>query len=87
LAGIHTALSELLRSEGIKVPADHTARLPVLERTLGTDVSVLKDLRAFKQSGRTMSTSEVDAYHARLFALLDAATGWMEARWPDPATR
>ena len=87
LAGIHTALSELLRSEGIEVPADHTVRLPVLERAFGTDVTVLNELRAFKQSGRTMSASEIDAYHARLFTLLDVATRWMEARWPDPATR
>jgi predicted nucleotidyltransferase len=87
LPGIHTALSELLRSECIEVPADHAARLPVLEQAFGASVSVLKDLRAFKQSGRTMSRSEVDAYHARLFALLDVAIHWMEARWPEPSTR
>jgi predicted nucleotidyltransferase len=86
LAGVHTALSELLRSEGIEIPADHAQRLPVLERTFGPIVSVLQDLRALKQSGRTMTAAEVDAYHGRLFTLLDVATAWMEARWPELAT-
>lgn len=86
LAGIHTALSELLRSDGIEIPADHAERLPVLERAFGPAVSVLKDLRAFKQSGRTMSAAEVEAYHTRLFTLLDVATAWMEARWPEAPT-
>lgn len=84
LAAVHTALSEALRCEGIDVPRDHIARLPVLERAFETDVSVLKDLRLLKQSRRTISLAEVDDYHARLFRLLTDLTQWMEARWPPP---
>jgi predicted nucleotidyltransferase len=89
LPGIHTALAEALRCEGIEVPKDHAQRLPVLQQAFDTDVAVLHDLRVRKQrgsgDGETMSREQVDNVHERLFRLLDAATRWMEARWPVPA--
>jgi len=74
-------LSEALRLEGIPVPTEYDARIPVLEREFGIDGGVLRDLLAFKAAPRRLSPSEVVALHGRLFPLVDAVLAWVESHW------
>jgi hypothetical protein len=76
-------LSELMRLAGTTVPHDFLERIPVLQKGLGTDTSVLHDLINFKQHPRRLAREEIRNFHARLFRLLDHAVEWMEDRWPN----
>jgi len=82
--GILVQLSEALRLNGVDVPKSHSERLPILERQMGTDASVLRDLAAIKQQKRFLRDDEVPAYHTRLYGLLTGAISWIEQQWPSP---
>jgi hypothetical protein len=84
LPAVHVALAEALRCDGIDVPRERAARGAVYERAFGADVSILADLAALRARPHTLSKSEVDDYHARLFRLLSGAAAWMEGRWSLP---
>jgi predicted nucleotidyltransferase len=75
-------LAEVLRLDGIAVPKDYQARIPVFEKEMGVDGRVLTDLLAFKQSPRKLSNEEMVAWHERVFPLVDRVLIWLESRWP-----
>jgi hypothetical protein len=79
---IFTNLSEIVRLAGTEIPHDFADRVPILEKHLGADVSVLRDLLSFKEKPRRLSADEIRGFHARLFGLLDHAVRWVEEKWP-----
>lgn len=74
--------SEVLRLEGVEIPSDIAARVPVLARELGLDAATLQDLVALKSGGHKWREAEADAWHRRVFAALDTVMRWIEAHWP-----
>lgn len=79
-----THVSTMLRLEGVEVPKPHIERLPIIERELGAQTAVLRDLASVKAANRRLRADEIPGVHTRLYALLDAALGWIEARWTLP---
>ncbi len=73
--------SEVLRLEGITLPVDYTARLPVLAREFKIDVLVLQDLLALKGASCRFSEAEAIRWHDRVFPLVDTVLQWIEERW------
>ena len=75
--------SEALRLEEIAIPADFSARIPVLEREYKIDGKVLADVLALKRAPRRSFTdAEAVQLHERLFPVIDAVLRWIEQRWP-----
>jgi hypothetical protein len=82
VTALFVQLSETLRLEGITIPTDFAARIPIFEREFKIDGQVLRDLLALKQAPRRLSEAEVVPWHDRLFPVIDAALRWIEERWP-----
>lgn len=74
-------LADLLRIEGIEVPTDFAARIPIFSREFAVDASVLADLLALKREPRRLTETEMVGWHDRLFPVVDGALRWIEARW------
>jgi len=77
-------LSEAMRLAGIEFPHPFSDRMPVIQREMNVDVSVLGDLANSRARRRPFSSSEIQQHHARLFQLLDRAVLWIEEKWPNP---
>lgn len=74
-------LSDLLRIEGVAIPTDFAARIPVFTREFAVEAAVLDELLALKREPRRLSEAETVALHGRLFPVVDGALRWIEARW------
>ena len=81
-------LSAALRLNGTEIPHDFSERIPVLQRGLDVDTSVLEDLLKLKQKPRLfsfnhrLSSEEVMTFHSRVYRLLTHAVQWMESKRP-----
>jgi hypothetical protein len=82
--GVIVQLSEALRLSGVEMPHDFSDQLPIIEREMEVDATVLRDLSRLKEHFRVLSAEEITRYHADLFQLLDRAIGWIEEKWPNP---
>jgi Nucleotidyltransferase domain len=82
-ADVFAALSEILRVDGVVLPADRVARLPLLASEYDADVSALRDLLERKRRPRRFSGTDAADLHARLLGLLDEAIARVERRWPE----
>ena len=82
VTGMFVQFSEALRLNGVSVPVDFAARVPVLEKEFKIDGAVLRDLLALKQSPQKFSEADAVNWHARLFPVVDTVLGWMETHWP-----
>lgn len=82
VSALFTDLGEALRRVGLDVPRTYEERIPLLEKTLGADASILRKLLELKSSMRTLSADEIQEFHAGLFTLLESSVRWMEAQWP-----
>jgi predicted nucleotidyltransferase len=82
--GVMTHLSDLLHLCNVSFPSDRLARIPIIERELGIDASILRDLGALKQQGGSLRRDEIHTHYARLHRLLDGAVAWIAQRWPSP---
>jgi hypothetical protein len=78
---IFSQLSEALRLNGTDLPKEVETRIGVLEKELALEHGLLKDLLAFKAAPRSFSDGEAEAWHGRVFPMLDAAVKWIEAKW------
>jgi predicted nucleotidyltransferase len=83
-AAIFTDLCEPLRLEGTAVPDEFAERLPALETFYSASAAGLRELLALRARPRRLARGEVAELHAHIFAVLDAAVRWIEARWPAP---
>lgn len=83
-AAATTHISSMFRLGGLEPPRQHLARLPMMERELGRDASVLADLGIVKKENRRLRNDEIATIHLRLHALLGAALKWIETRWTLP---
>ena len=76
-------LSSVLRLAGTEIPHDFSDRIPIVEKELAVDGSILGDLLRLKETPHRLSGSEIESFHRRLFHLLDHTVKWMESRWPN----
>lgn len=81
LAGLFVQISEVLRLNGLSVPAEVRERIPIFEREFKIDGQVLRDLLALKGSPKRLEPPEVEAWHQRLFPLVDQVVRWIENNW------
>ena len=82
--GVIVQISEALRLAGVEMPHVFSDRLPIIEREMEVDATVLRDLTTLKEHLRRLSAEEITMYHAGLFQLLDRAICWIEEKWPNP---
>lgn len=80
---LFVSFSEALRLEGVAIPTDFEARIPVLAREYKIDEALLRDLLALKSTPRRLSDAEVLKMHERVSPLVDAVLGWIEAHWTE----
>lgn len=80
---IFVNLAEILRLEGVDVPADFSARLPLLRRAWPAGGATLDELLELRGNPRSLSGSEALVCHQRVLDLLDAALDTIESRWKD----
>lgn len=73
--------SEALRLEGIEIPKEFAARIPVLERELRIDGAILTRWLELKRQPRKFTAEEIAAWHGDLFPVVDALLIWVETRW------
>jgi hypothetical protein len=73
--------SEALRLEGISLPTDFAARIPILEQEYNINGQLLRDLIAQKASRRRLSEEETVTLHESVSPVLDAVLAWIESRW------
>ena len=75
-------ISEALRCAIVEIPRSYPARIPVFERVLGQEASVLKELLSLKHSPRVLKPEQAHDLHARVFRLQTRVLDWMEEQWP-----
>lgn len=80
-AGLFVQLSEVLRLHGLSVPVEVRERIPGFEREFKIDGQVLRELIALKASPKRLSSLEVQAWHERLFPVVDQVVRWIENNW------
>lgn len=81
MTAMFVQFSEALRLQGVAVPAEFEARIPIWEREFKIEGQVLRDLLALKRAPRRFTDAEAVAWHERLFPVVDAAIQWIEERW------
>jgi predicted nucleotidyltransferase len=82
VTALFVQVSEVLRLQGVAVPTDFEARIPLFERELKIDSAVLRDLLELKRAARRLSEAETVQWHDRLFPVVDAVLHGIEERWP-----
>lgn len=82
VAGIFVQLCEVLRLEGIAIPLQLDARIPLLQKEFGMDGEVLRELLALKSSPRRLSEAEMVVWHERIFEQFELVLKWIENKWP-----
>ncbi len=70
---IFVVISELLRLRGVTVPVDFRERLPLFEKHLKGDVTVLEGLLLVKERKLSLSPTRIESFHQRLTDFLDRA--------------
>ena len=81
VSAMFVQFSEALRLQGVSVPVEFEARIPVWEREFGIQGDVFRDLLALKRAPRRFTEAEAVQWHTRLFPLVDAVIRWIEDRW------
>ncbi len=82
ITAMFVQFSEVLRLEGVAIPAPFEARIPVLEREFNVDGQALRDLLALRQSPRRLTEAETIKWHERIFPVMDTVLAWIETKWP-----
>jgi len=82
IPALFVSLSEILRCAGIDVPKDHAARPELIGKSMGTDASVLAELREAQRSPKFFSPDDAFRIHSEIFRLLSAAIEWVQKEWP-----
>lgn len=73
--------SDALRLNGVSLPQDFAARIPMMEAEFKIDGQVLRDLLKFKAAPRKLQAEEALSWHERFFPLVEAAVRWIEGKW------
>ncbi|MEZ0299976.1 MAG: hypothetical protein ACAI35_26270 [Candidatus Methylacidiphilales bacterium] len=74
-------LSEIARLSGSVAPKDFAARIPVFEKLFGVDGAVLRELLEIKGGEGDVKSVSAEAWHSRLFPLIDTVVVWIENEW------
>ena len=73
--------SEVLRLEGLTVPKEFEARVPLMEKQFHIDGEFLIELLAAKEDPDDAGEEDDEEWHERLFPMVDAVVNWVEATW------
>jgi hypothetical protein len=79
---LYSGCNSALELEGHIIPRGREAQAGLYASILAVDTSVLLELAELKQTPQPLSAAQVTSIHTRLFAIVMAALGWAEARWP-----
>jgi hypothetical protein len=79
---LFTQFGEVLRLHGLAVPKDFQERIGTLEKQLGLDAAVLRDLLALKAKPEKFSDAQAVNWHERVFPQVDKVLVWIETHWP-----
>ena len=79
---VFVQFAEAARLNGVTVPSTFEARIPILESAFKIQGQVLRDLLVLKKSPHKLSDAECIAWHERVFPMVDAVLGAIEAQWP-----
>ena len=74
-------ISEVLRLEGVAVPKEFDARIPLMEQKFKINGQVLRDLLELKQDPKAAERCPDEQWHERLFPVVDTVVNWVEANW------
>jgi predicted nucleotidyltransferase len=78
---IYSACNGVLELDGLGIPRGREAQAAIFASTFSVDTAVLLELAALKRTPQPLSAHQVNAVHARLFAVVMAALAWVEQRW------
>jgi predicted nucleotidyltransferase len=78
---LFTQVSEVLRLEGVSIPKEFEPRIPLLEKQFSIDGRVLRDLLDLKKNAPASSERSDQAWHERLFPVVDSVVKWVESKW------
>jgi hypothetical protein len=78
---LFVGVSEVLRINGVTLPADIPGRISLIQTEFRIDGQVLRDLFAFKASPAKLSDDEQTRWHQRLFPVVDAVMAHIETKW------
>jgi len=73
--------SEVLRLNGVSIPAAFEDRITLFEKEFAVDGRVWRDLLVLKQKPVRFSDVETVAWHERLFPVVDSVLVWIESHW------
>lgn len=73
--------SEVLRLEGVNLPKDFGARIPIFESHFRLKGDVLRELLALKSEGERHPNAPDEDWHRKLFPVVDAVVSWVGENW------
>ena len=73
--------SEVLRLEGLNIPKEFEPRIPLIEKQFNIDGQVLRELLDLKQNAPASSGHSDQAWHERVFPVVDSVVKWVESKW------
>jgi len=74
-------VSEVLRLEGVTVPKEFAARIPLMEQQFHIEGDVLRDLLSRKEHPEDRRIDKDELWHEHYFPVIDTVVKWVEARW------
>jgi predicted nucleotidyltransferase len=81
ITAIFVQFSEVLRLQGVAIPVDFAARIPIFEKEFGVDGVALRELLELKREPKRFSDTQVNECHQRLFPVVEAVLRWIESHW------
>jgi hypothetical protein len=81
VAPLFVGASDALRLNGVTLPPDFAARIPLMEAEFKIEGQVLRDLLKFKSAPGKLGGDETMRWHQRLFPVVDAVVRWIEGKW------
>jgi hypothetical protein len=82
ISPLFAQLSQALRLNGISIPKEFPDRIPIFEREFQINGKVLEDLLEMKHERTKWVDPEAEAWHERLFPVIDSVLVWIESHWP-----
>jgi predicted nucleotidyltransferase len=73
--------SEVLRLEGVDLPKDFGARIPIFETHFRLKGDVLLELLGLKRDGERYPNAPDEDWHRKLFPVVDAVVSWLGDNW------
>jgi len=73
--------SEVLRLDGVNVPKDFGARIPIFENHFNLKGDVLREMLTLKSEGERHPNAPDEDWHRKLYPVVDAVVNWVGDNW------